>query len=95
MRSISSVFASTSASICFHPLPHAIEQPAQRRTQILFGVFDDGGEALSQLDGPSRIGHGFGDCFGIECKKAISARPVKHGMELLEATAKENGAGRS
>jgi hypothetical protein len=38
-------------------LPHAIQQPAQARAQVLLGIFDDSGQVLAQMDGLSRKGN--------------------------------------
>src|SRR5262249_6214685 len=35
-------------------LPQPIQQPAQTGTQVLFGVFNHGGQVLAELDGPCR-----------------------------------------
>ena len=37
-------------------LPHAIQQPAQARAQILFGIFNESREVLPQVNGLSRKG---------------------------------------
>src|SRR6516162_5480122 len=54
MRSIASVIALISTSICFHSCHRRSQQPAQARAQALLSIFDNRGQVLAQVDGPRR-----------------------------------------
>jgi hypothetical protein len=48
------VFRSTST--CFHSCHKALQQPAQTRTQVLFGIFDHPQQVFAKLYRPHREG---------------------------------------
>ena len=56
MRSISSVIAAMSISSLLPLLPQSVQQPAQTRAQIRFGIFDHSRQVLAQVDGLGREG---------------------------------------
>ena len=70
----------------FPLLPHAIQQPAQTRAQILFRISDDSGKALAQVD---RLGRKRDAAFQQESTNLVDERgatldqPVAHTIKGL------------
>ena len=58
--------------LCLLPLlPHAIQQPAQPRAQILFGIFDHNGQVLAQVN---RLGRKGDTAFQQESANLVDSR---------------------